>query len=151
MKTRAKAVFGLASLLIPLILIGPEQYGYAFFGLLGGLGAAARTYSAESSVSLILIPICTIAIMILFSALGLISILGMLLQIAKPSRYILHRKFLGLVPLVFAAFVIVGLLLLKRFPGDPEILVPGGLFIFPISLFLSASCIRARTENEPNQ
>ena len=139
MKTRATATLILEVILLPLFLFGPEQYGYAFIGLLAGLGAAAKSIGAESTIWMIIFPIATIAIIILFSVLGLMSIACLIFQIAQRPQVVLRNRVLGYSPVIFSGLVISGLLSLKNFPGDPVIHVSGILFIFPVLLLLSAS------------
>jgi len=70
MKSKAITLSILASLLFPLFVIGPEQYGYAFFGCLSFVGQLAEALGAESPVWMVIFPLLTIVVMAAFSILG---------------------------------------------------------------------------------
>ena len=142
MSTRAIGVIVLTLVTLPLMFFGLEQYGFAFLGLLSGLGAFARMIGAQSPIWMILFPMLTIVLMILFSASAITAIGYSVVQIADcPQTFIQHRP-ARYIPVGFAFGVIVGLTLLSLFPAEPPIVVSSALFLFPSAL-LSVSSIYA--------
>ena len=135
MKSIAITLSILASLLFPLFVIGPEQYGYAFFGYLSIIGQMAEALGAESPVWMIIFPLLTIAVMAVFSILGLACF-------ACPVTLIFVRfkektkKRMKLPPTIFAFVVLIGLAGFVAFPGEPEIKIGSEFFVAPSILLL---------------
>jgi len=131
MNPRAIGFVTLALLVLPVVIFGPEQYGYAFFGLLAGAGAFAKLIGSESLIWMIVFPALTIVLMVLFATAAIASIAFSIMQIAECPQTIIQKRIIRFVPVGFALCVIVGLSLLSLFPGEPPIGVSMSLFLFP--------------------
>ena len=149
MKSKAITLSILVSLLLPLFVIGPEQYGYAFFGYLSFIGQLAETLGAESPVWMVIFPLLTIAVMAGFCLLGLACF-------ACPVTLLFVRfkektkKRMKLPPATFAFAVIIGLVSFRAFPGEPEIKIGSGFFIAP-SILLLVSLISILFKNDTDR
>lgn len=136
MNPRAVGILFLVLLGLPVVVIGPEQYGYAFLGILAGLGGFAGLAGAESPVWMIVLPVLTIAAMVLFCAAALAATgYALVLALGNPRT---SFKLAGIIPLVFALLVIAGLALLEAFPGRPAAHVSWTLYGFPCALAIAS-------------
>jgi hypothetical protein len=136
MSPRAIGLLVLSLVGLPLILFGPEQYGYAFFGLLAGLGAFAKMIGAESPIWMIVLPVLTIVFMILFFTVGITAVGYSVMQIVGYPQTIIKHRQARFIPMVFSFCVITVLALLLTFPGEPPISVSSALFLFPCAVML---------------
>jgi hypothetical protein len=136
MSTRTIGVLILALMGLPLIIFGPEQYGYAFFGLLAGLGAFAKMIGAQSPIWMIVLPILTIVLMIFFATAAITALGFSVMQIMGYPQTIIQHRQARFIPTVFAFSVITGLALVSTFPGEPPIRISSSLFLFPCAVML---------------
>lgn len=130
----------------PVFTIGPEQYGYAFFGLCSLLGQFAKLIGAESPVWLLILNLGIIGIMILFSVAGLAALISPISMALLNLKEKTKTKIIFL-PLVFAGIVLLGLIGASLFPGNPEIEIGSEFYLSP-SLLLLASVIGILVKNK---
>lgn len=148
MKDRFICFLIFSVLILPIFILGPEQYFYAFVGLCSLLGQLAKVIGAESAIWMMILPLASIGIMIFFSAFGLSAIVcPFLLAILQMKDR--TKKRMKIPPVVFAAIVLIGLMALSAFPGEEKIEFGSVYFLVP-SLLLLASLVslllKERTE-----
>lgn len=139
MSTRATATMILSLVVIPLIFIGPEQYGYSFIGLMNGLSAFAEMIGTQSSIWVLVFPLMTIFLMILFCTTTISTIGYLVIQIVGRPKSILNYRSARFIPMGFASCLVLGLTLFSALPGEPPIEASGTLFLFPSVLILVSS------------
>ena len=149
MKSKAIALSIIAILLTPLFVIGPEQYGYAFFGYLSFIGQTAENLGAESPVWMVIFPILTIVVMAGFALLGLACL-------ACPTALFFlsfkekTKKRMKFPPAMLALAVLVGLVCFTAFPGEPEIKIGSQFYLAPsLLLLVSTINILLKDKTEP--
>lgn len=139
----------LGILVFPVFVIGPQQYGYAFFGLCSLLGQIAKIMSAEGPIWAMILNLGIIGVMILFSVSGLSALLSSIV-VALLSLKEKTRKRMKLPPVFFAGMVLLGLAAFEAFPGEPKIEI-GGEFYFGPSLLLLVSIFSFITKDKTEQ
>ena len=128
----------LALLILPIALIGPQQYGYAFLGYLSCLGTFAKAFGTESSIWILILPLMTIITMILFCALSVAAIVCLAMAITGRPQTTLGYKATGYMPLAFSFCIILGLTFFALLPSQPPIKTPIVLFVAPFLLLLAS-------------
>mgnify|MGYP006086646311 CR=1 FL=1 len=149
MKNKAITLSILACLLFPLFVIGPEQYGYAFFGCLNIIGRLTEALGATSPIWMVIFPLLTIVVMAAFSFLGVACFVCpvTLLFVRFKEK---TKKRMKLPPVIFAFVVLIGLACFVAFPGEPKIEIGSDFFIAPSILLLVSVCsILLKDKAEP--
>jgi len=125
-------------LVLPIFVIGPEQYGYAFFGLCSFLGQFAKVIGAEAPIWALILNFAIIGLMIQFSISGLIALFSLILMTLINFKE-KTKRIMKVPPVIFAGIVLFGLIGISLFPGEPKIEIGNEFYYAPSLLLLVAS------------
>ncbi len=139
MKPRIIATIILILLILPLVFIGPQQYGYAFLGYLSCFAALLQVFGAESLIWMLIAPLMTIVLMIVFGGLAMATITYLVMVISDCLKSILSYKATRFIPLTFSLCMTIGLTFLALFSTQPPIKMEVVLFVAPIILLLTSA------------
>ena len=128
----------LGILVLPMFTLGPEQYGYAFFGILSFLGQFAEIIGAESLIWALILNFAIIGLMILFSFFGLAALISPI-SIALIKFKEKTKRIVKLPPVIFSGIVLFGLTGFLLFPANPNLEIGKEFFYAPALLLLISS------------
>jgi hypothetical protein len=154
MIARLAAGIGVIGALIAVVTLGVGQFGYAYMGVLGGLGLLFKNIGINNSMLMMVLPLLAIGIMILLAVLVLLTLGILTCRIFMFSSRGIIQTAEFLAPLTLSGVLFCGLLLLRAFPGDRQIPVEfsDSYFFYPISLLLVAITLKIqRNKAEPDR